>query len=89
MADTPTLPPTSELFSKAQLAARHPHLLSESRLAWACRHRKRNGLSDASAVFESPCGELLLHEPRVLAWLLGLTGRAKPRALRRRSRARS
>ena len=37
-----------------------------------------NGLS--AAVFDSPCGELLIHEPSFLAWFLGLAGRAKPRA---------
>lgn len=77
----PTLPPTTELFTKAQLAARHSHLLSTNRLVWALRHRKMNGLS--GAVFESPCGELLIHEPAFLAWFLGLKGRAKPRATRR------
>lgn len=40
-----------------------------------------NGLS--AAVFDSPCGELLIHEPSFLAWLLGLSGRATPRATRR------
>jgi len=75
-------PPTSELFTKFQLAQRHPHLLNDSRLTWALRNRSTNGL--ASAVFESRSGELLLHEPQFLAWYLGLSGLSKPRALRRR-----
>ena len=79
------LPPTAELFTKAQLATRHPHLLSLNRLAWALRRRARNGLS--SAVFESPVGELLIHEPAFLAWFLGLQGRSKPRAARKGRRA--
>lgn len=77
----PLVPPTAELFTKAQLATRHPHLLSANRLAWALRRRAANGLS--SAVFESPCGELLIHEPVFLAWFLGLNGRSKPRAARK------
>ncbi len=81
----PAVPPTAELFSKAQLAARHPHLLSANRLVWALRRRTVNGLS--GAVFDSPCGELLIHEPAFLAWFLGLNGRAKPRAARRGRRA--
>jgi hypothetical protein len=43
-----------------------------------------NGLS--GAVFDSPCGELLIHEPSFLAWFLGLGGRAKPRAGRKAGR---
>jgi hypothetical protein len=78
-----SLPPTSELFTSRQLAHRHPHLLSEHRLAWATRHRQKNGLTATGAVFESPCGELLLHEPKFLAWFLGLSSRAKPRRLRK------
>jgi hypothetical protein len=78
------MPPTSELFTSRQLAQRHPHLLSEYRLDWAFRHRRKNGLIAAGAVFESPCGPLLIHEPAFLAWFLGLSGRAKPRAARRR-----
>jgi hypothetical protein len=81
----PTMPPTAELFTKAQLAARHPHLLSANRLVWALRRRTLNGLS--AAVFDSPCGELLIHEPAFLAWFLGLRGRAKPRSARREARA--
>jgi len=79
--EVPILPPTVELFTKTQLAARHPHLLSANRLVWALRRRTVNGLS--GAVFDSPCGELLIHEPTFLAWFLGLKGRAKPRAFRR------
>jgi hypothetical protein len=78
------LPPMTELFTKAQLVARHPHLLSINRVTWALRRRATNGLS--TAVFDSPCGELLIHEPSFLAWFLGLGGRAKPRAGRRRGR---
>jgi hypothetical protein len=84
--DTPT-PPTTELFNKSQLAARHSHLLSASRVAWALRNRRRNGLDAAGVVFDSPCGELLIHEPAFLRWFLGLAGRAKPRALRRSRKA--
>ena len=76
-----SVPPTAELFTKAQLVARHPHLLSLNRVVWALRCRAVNGLS--AAVFDSPCGELLIHEPAFLAWFLGLSGRAKPRAGRR------
>jgi hypothetical protein len=43
--------------------------------------RAVNGLSDA--VYDSPCGDLLIHEPFFLAWFLGLTGRPKARAGRR------
>jgi len=80
----PSIPPMTELVTKAQLVAKHPHLLSLNRVAWALRYRAVNGLSDA--VYDSPCGELLIHEPSFLAWLLGLSGRAKPRALRREGR---
>jgi hypothetical protein len=84
-ATSSMMPPTAELFTKSQLAARHPHLLSANRLVWALRRRAVNGLS--SAVFESPCGELLVHEPAFLTWFLGLGGRAKPRVARRGRRA--
>jgi hypothetical protein len=83
-AAPPSVPPTTELVTKAQLVARHPHLLSFNRVAWALRCRGMNGLSDA--IFDSPCGELLIHEPSFLAWFLGLRGRAKPRAGRRGGR---
>jgi hypothetical protein len=83
-AAPPSVPPTTELVTKAQLVARHPHLLTVNRVAWALRCRALNGLSDA--VFDSPCGELLIHEPSFLAWFLGLRGRAKPRAGRRGGR---
>jgi hypothetical protein len=81
------LPPMSELVTKSQLVARHPHLLSINRVAWALRRRAVNGLSDA--VFDSPCAELLIHEPSFLAWFLGLGGRAKPRAARKGRRPRA
>jgi hypothetical protein len=80
----PSFPPTTELVTKAQLVARHPHLLSANRVIWALGCRAENGLADA--IFDSPCGELLIHEPSFLAWFLGLSGRAKPRALRRAGR---
>ena len=80
----PSVPPTTELVTKAQLVARHPHLLSVNRVTWALRCRALNGLS--AAVFDSPCGELLIHEPAFLAWFLGLSGRGKPRAARRGGR---
>jgi hypothetical protein len=82
-ATAQSLPPTSELFTSRQLATRHPHLLSEHRLAWATRHRQKNGLTANGAVFESPCGEILIHEPAFLSWFLGLSSRAKPRRLRK------
>jgi hypothetical protein len=78
----PSLPPMSELYTSRQMTARHQHLLSEHRVAWALRHRRINGLSTSGAVFDSPCGELLIHEPAFLAWFLGLSNRAKPRRLR-------
>jgi hypothetical protein len=84
IAVPPSLPPTTEFVTKAQLVARHSHLLSVNRVTWALRCRAENGLS--GAVFDSPCGELLIHEPAFLAWFLGLSGRAKPRAGRSRGR---
>ena len=78
------LPPTAEICTRRELARRHPHLLSEHRVAWALRNRNKNGLNACHAVFESPCGELLVREPAFLAWFLGLNGRAKPRTLRNR-----
>jgi len=81
IAVPPSLPPTTELVTKAQLVTRHPHLLSANRVTWALGCRAENGL--AAAVFVSPCGELLIHEPSFLAWFLGLSGRTKPRAGRR------
>jgi len=75
---TPSLPATSELFTKAKLVERHPTLLSLNRLDWALRHRASNGL--AAAVYKTRCGELLVHEPQFLQWYLGLSGRAKPRS---------
>jgi hypothetical protein len=80
---TPTTPRTEELFNRRQLAARHPHLLSEHRIAWAVRNREKNGLTARGATFDSPCGEILIHEPAFLAWFLGLKGPAKPRRARR------
>ena len=81
------IPPLSEVYPRRELVDRHPHLLNEHRVAWALRNRRTNGLSAAGAVFESPCGELLIHEPAFLAWFLGLAGRAKPRAARRQRSA--
>lgn len=77
-----TAPPTSELFSKAQLVERHPHLFTPARIEWAVRFRESNGLKEV--VFESRSGELVIHEPGFISWYLGLSGRAKPRAPRRR-----
>jgi hypothetical protein len=77
------LPPTAELFGLRALAARHPELMSENRLRWAVRNRRFNGLAEAGAVYESPVGEFILHEPSTLTWLLGLSGRAKPRRARK------
>jgi hypothetical protein len=79
------IPPTAELFPRHALVQRHPNLLTEPRLQWALRRRATNGLSDA--VFESRAGELIIHEPTFLRWFLGLAGRAKPRAARRKRRA--
>jgi hypothetical protein len=81
MSDS-VIPPTSEICSRKELANRHPHILSEHRVAWALRNRSKNGLSACRAVFESPCGQLFVREPAFLAWFLGLDGRAKPRAVR-------
>jgi hypothetical protein len=81
-AVAPAMPSTAELFTKDQLVARHPHLLSTNRVVWALRRRAANGLT--GAVFDSPCGELLIHEPAFIAWLLGLKGRAKRRGARKR-----
>ena len=81
------LPPTTELFTQRQLAERHPHLLNYNRIVWAVRQRRKNGLGTVGAVFDSPCGELLIREPAFLAWFLGLAGRAKPRTARRRTAA--
>jgi hypothetical protein len=81
---TRAIPPTSELFLPKQLVDRHPHLLNEHRVAWALRNRASNGLEDS--VYEARSGELVIHEPGFLAWFLGLTGRQKPRAIRRRAR---
>lgn len=85
-------PPTSELFSRTAFLPRHPALFTNERLRWALRNRDKNGLSEIGAVFESRGGELLIHEPKFIAWFLGLSGRAKPRATshrgaRRRSRS--
>ena len=76
-----------ELYPRRQITERHPDLLPEHRVSWALRNRRKNGLDAAGAVFDSPCGELLIHEPRFLAWLIGLHGRAKPRRVRRRHTA--
>jgi hypothetical protein len=80
-------PPTSEVFTRHQLAQRHPHLLSDSRIAWALRNRRTNGLG--RHVFESRAGELLVHEPGFLTWYFNLEGRGKPRALRGKRAARA
>jgi hypothetical protein len=68
------------------LAARHPNLLTESRLKWALRNRHENGLDAAGIVFETKGGDLVLHEPGFLQWWLGLSGRHTPRAPRRKRR---
>jgi hypothetical protein len=81
------VPPTTELFTRHALVERHPNLLTEPRVQWALRNRKSNGL--AGAVFESRAGELVVHEPAFLRWLLMLDGRAAPRAARRKRRVAS
>jgi hypothetical protein len=78
-----SLPPTSELFRQTDFAKRHEPLLTDNRVRWAVRHRAENGLEAAGAVFTDPYGVVLIHEPRFLAWFVGLAGRAKPRAPRR------
>ncbi|MEO8019729.1 MAG: hypothetical protein ABI769_18110 [Pseudomonadota bacterium] len=83
MPNSPSLPPTAELFNKRQLAERHPTFLSASRIEWSLRRRHKNGLAACGAVFETASGELLTHEPAFLAWFLGLSGRKRPRANRR------
>ena len=82
-------PHPAELFSIHALAERHPTLLSVNRLRWAIRNRHINGLAAAGAVFDSPVGEFILHEPAVINWVLGLSGRAKPRAARRKKQSHS
>jgi hypothetical protein len=77
-------PPILELFNKQGLVERHPSMLTESRVQWALRNRKSNGL--AEAVYETRGGELLVHEPAFLRWFLNLDGRAKPRTSNRRTR---
>jgi hypothetical protein len=72
-------PPPTELFSIHALAERHPALLSENRLRRAVRNCESNGLAAPGAVFDSPVGEFILHEPAVIGWVLGLSGRPKPR----------
>jgi hypothetical protein len=79
------VPPAAELFGLIPLADRHPGLLPENRLRWMARNRHTNGLLDARAIFESPVGELIFHEPATINWLLGLSGRAKPRRVRKQS----
>lgn len=80
-----TLPPASELFTRRQLVERHPNVLNDSRVLWAARNRHENGLVEAGAIFDSPCGESIYHEPSFLRWFLGLTSRSKPRRLRNKS----
>jgi hypothetical protein len=79
----PTItPPTTELFRKRALVERHPTILKNESVLWALRNRETNGLK--SAVFETMSGQLLIHEPAFLSWYLGLSGRSKPRAARRK-----
>jgi hypothetical protein len=82
------VPPASELFDLGSLAERHPGLLPENRLRWMARHRETNGLAEAGAVYKSRVGELLFHEPATISWLLNLSGRAKPRRVRKQSTTR-
>ncbi len=82
-----SLPPTAELFNRRALAERHPQLLNPNRIAWALRNKRTNGLEASGAVFRAASGEDLIREPAFLAWFLGLSGRAKPRAPRRRRQA--
>ncbi len=75
-----TMPPPGELFTTKALVARHPNLLTKSRLEWCLRNRETNGL--ASVVFDTKCKVLLIHEPTFLQWFLGLSCREKPRRAR-------
>jgi hypothetical protein len=84
MPSDPELPPLEEIFARREFAERHPRLLNRSRVEWALRNRSTNGLEAAGGVYASPCGQLLVHEPAFLAWFLGLKGRSKPRAARRK-----
>jgi len=62
------LPPMTDLMTKSQLVARHPHLLSLNRVTWALRCRAVNGLS--GAVFDSPAlSPCLMEKHRVGATL--------------------
>jgi hypothetical protein len=81
----PATPPTTEIFTRRELVERHPHILKNESVLWGLRNRDTNGLK--ASVFETRSGQLLIHEPGFLAWYLGLTGRAKPRAARRKRRA--
>jgi hypothetical protein len=76
------IPPAHELFNIRDLAARHQHILSETRIRWAIRNRGSNGLAAVAAVFESKSGQFLVREPTFLRWWLGLSGVHKPRARR-------
>jgi hypothetical protein len=78
-----TLPLITELYTIPQLAERHAHLFPKNRLSWAVRNRDKNGLEASGAVFKSPTGHVVLHEPKFLAWFLWLTGRNGPRRGRR------
>jgi hypothetical protein len=79
----PDIPPTTELFALQEFVARHPTLLTLSRVQWALRNRRRNGLAETAAVFESKSGRIVIHEPGFIMWFLGLSGRSKPRAARK------
>ena len=81
--DTREVPPTAEIFNIDQLVERHPKFFKKTRLQWAFRNRETNGLKDA--IFKSRSGELYAHEPALLRWFLGLSGRSKPRASRHSS----
>jgi len=79
----PDLPPINELFPRREFAARHPNILNPSRVEWALRKRRSNGLAATGGVYEARSGELLIREPVFLQWFLGLSGRTAPRRLRR------
>jgi hypothetical protein len=44
---------------------------------------------ESGGVFETPLGTVLVHEPKFLQWLFGLSGKKKPRKLRGKTRRRS
>ena len=77
-----------ELFNIRDFAKRHEKLMPVNRVLHAARNRETNGLIEAGAIYKSAVGELIIHEPSMLQWFLGLRGRAKPRRVRKQRAAR-